>query len=941
MTATALNYFAADQLQHHGVVKTTCAYCGVGCGVLAEIDPSHTGEQQALLIKGDPEHPANFGRLCVKGSALGETVRPEGRLLYPSIGGVRADWNQATTYIADQLRSIIDTHGKDAVAFYVSGQLLTEDYYVVNKLAKGYLGSANIDTNSRLCMSSAVAGHKRAFGSDTVPNSYADFEHAELIILVGSNTAWCHPIIFQRIKAAKALNPKLKIVNIDPRATATNDIADLHLPIKGGTDVLLFNYLLVQLADQYALDHDYISRYTDGIDAALTLARQDIASSDVAARLGLDAADLALFCQWFIDTPKAMTLFSMGVNQSGQGTDKVNAIINVHLATGRIGKIGAGPFSLTGQPNAMGGREVGGLSNMLAAHMEIENLRHRDLVQHFWQSPTIATEQGLKAVDLFDAVAVGKIKAIWIMATNPIVSMPNADQVKQALADCPLVIVSEVMADTDCTRVADVLLPALGWSEKDGTVTNSERCISRQRAVLPAAGEARPDWWAVAQVAQKMGFSGFDYPHPHAVFIEHAALSAYQNSDDQVRRDFNIAGLAELSFDEYQSFVPMQWPVLKTFHQHPHPTSPSEGEEHIPPHNGGRQGGGGKTDSKRFFAEGEFFTPNRRARIVPVSLQPTGYQPSAAYPFILNTGRLRDQWHTMSRTGLTARLTRHTSEPYAELHPDEAAQLAVQNGDILKITSDWGSAFARVLVNDGQQRGMTFVPIHWNGVNSSQSRIGAVVNPVVDPISGQPENKFTPVALCKAEFAQYGFVLSAEPLPLLTETDYAVNVRVGHGWRQEFAFSTAVDAAALSDLPATLDYQDTAQGMHRLAWLDQDQLSRVVMVAHSADRLPPRGWLDEQLGQPIDALTRRSLLSGIAADPAADIGEIVCSCFVVGKNTICRAIAAQNLTTVAAVGQCLKAGTNCGSCQSEIAKLITQFAPKADAISLAPTVLGE
>jgi assimilatory nitrate reductase catalytic subunit len=665
----------------------------------------------------------------------------------------------------------------------------------------------------------------------------------------------------------------------------------------------------VQLADQFALDHDYISHHTDGIEAALLSARADVAVGDVVARLGVAAEDLARFCQWFIDTPKAMTLFSMGVNQSGQGTDKVNAILNVHLATGRIGKVGAGPFSLTGQPNAMGGREVGGLSNMLAAHMDIQNPTHRSLVQTFWQSPTIVTEQGLKAVELFDAVAAGKIKAIWIMATNPIVSLPNADRVKQALADCPLVIVSEVMADTDCTRVADVLLPAMGWSEKDGTVTNSERLISRQRAVLPAAGEARPDWWALAQVAQKMGFAGFDYSHPHAVFIEHAALSAYQNSDDQVRRDFNLAGLAQLSFEEYQNLVPAQW------------------------------------GSKRFFAEGDFFTPNRRARIVPVSLQATGHQPSSDYPFILNTGRLRDQWHTMSRTGLTARLTRHTSEPYAELHPADAAQLAVQNGDILSIKSAWGSAFARVLVNDGQQRGMTFVPIHWNGVNSANSRIGAVVNPVVDPFSGQPENKFTPVALCKAEFAQYGFVLSAEPLPLLTDDGYAVNVRLGNGWRQEFAVNTLLEPLAFSDMPASLDYQDTAQGIHRLAWLDQNRLSRVVMVAHSANRLPPRGWMDEQLGQLIDASTRRSLLSGVAADPTADIGEIVCSCFVVGKNIICRAIQAQNLTTVAAVGQCLKAGTNCGSCQSEIAKLIAQIGstavPKAAAISLAQTVLGE
>ncbi|MEY2864674.1 MAG: hypothetical protein RLY58_2381, partial [Pseudomonadota bacterium] len=489
--------FDAHQLVHDGVVKTTCAYCGVGCGVLAERDTRKSAAEQALIIQGDPDHPANFGRLCVKGSALGETVRPEGRLLHPMIGGVRADWAQATQYIADQFRTTIAEHGPDSVAFYVSGQLLTEDYYVVNKLAKGFIGTGNVDTNSRLCMSSAVAGHKRAFGSDTVPNSYEDFEQAELIVLVGSNTAWCHPILFQRIKAAKAAHPAMKVVIIDPRATATNEIADLHLPIKGGTDVLLFNHLLVQLAAAGALDQDYIDQYTDGIDAALAAAHADVALADVATRLGVTPEALNTFVQWFIDTPKAMTLFSMGVNQSGQGTDKVNAIINLHLATGRIGKVGAGPFSLTGQPNAMGGREVGGLANMLAAHMEIAEPSHRALVQTFWQSPVIIDQAGLKAVDLFDAIAVGKVKAVWIMATNPIVSLPNADEVRAALAACPLVVVSEVMADTDCTRVADVLLPAMGWSEKDGTVTNSERRISRQRAVLPAAGEARPDWWAL------------------------------------------------------------------------------------------------------------------------------------------------------------------------------------------------------------------------------------------------------------------------------------------------------------------------------------------------------------------------------------------------------------------------------------------------------------
>ena len=945
--------FTANQLVHDGVVKTTCAYCGVGCGVLAERDASKSEAEQALIIKGDPDHPANFGRLCVKGAALGETVRPEGRLLYPSIGGVRADWAQATQYVADQFRAIIAEHGPDAVAFYVSGQLLTEDYYVVNKLAKGFIGTGNVDTNSRLCMSSAVAGHKRAFGSDTVPNSYEDFEQADLMVLVGSNTAWCHPILFQRIKAAKAANPAMKIVIIDPRATATNEIADLHLPIKGGTDVLLFNYLLVQLADANALDQNYIDQYTDGIAAALETARADVSDQTadaVATKLGLTQDSLNTFVQWFIDTPKAMTLFSMGVNQSGQGTDKVNAILNVHLATGRIGKTGSGPFSLTGQPNAMGGREVGGLANMLAAHMDIAEPSHRALVQEFWQSPVIIDQQGLKAVDLFDAVAAGTVKAVWIMATNPIVSLPNADAVREALAACPLVVVSEVMADTDCTRVADVLLPAMGWSEKDGTVTNSERRMSRQRAVLPAAGEARPDWWALAQVAQKMGFAeGFNYQHPHDVFVEHAALSGYQNSDDGVRRDFDISALADLSFAQYQRLAPVQWPVVKSPQppSFPHPSPLPEGE--------GTQKAEGLdlsalVQTKRLFAEGDFFTPNRRARIVPVSHQPTGYSTSDQYPFVLNTGRIRDQWHTMSRTGLTARLTRHIGEPFAELHPQDAKALGVSTGDILYLQSAWGTALARVTVSDGQQVGMVFVPIHWTAVNSSKSRIGALVNPVVDPVSGQPEAKFTPVALIKAVLPQQGFVSSLHALPLLTDdaeyglSGYAVNVRLGTGSRQELALlHVPTDVLGWLEpainLPADvqrIEYLDEARGLVRAAWLQDGILIAIAMLG-PAESLPARGWLDGLIGQAISDSDRRSLLSGIAADPAADVGPIICSCFAVGRNTICNAIKDQKLSTVAMVGQCLKAGTNCGSCQSEIAKLIEQSAP---APALSPALLG-
>ncbi len=888
-------------------VKTTCAYCGVGCGVLATVD-----SDRHFAITGDPDHPSNFGRLCVKGSALGETVGLEGRLLYPAIGGVRATWDQTTTYIAMQLQDIIAEHGADAVAFYVSGQFLTEDYYVVNKLAKGFIGTPNVDTNSRLCMSSAVAGHKRAFGTDTVPNSYEDFEQADLLTFVGSNAAWCHPILYQRIKKAKVENPAMKIVSIDPRKTDTNEIVDLHLPIKSGMDVLLFNYLLVELAKSPALDQSYIDLYTDGLDAALLAAQKDVAQGSVAERLGVNEADLATFVEWFIATPKAMTLFSMGVNQSGQGTDKVNAIINVHLATGRVGKEGAGPFSLTGQPNAMGGREVGGLANMLAAHLEIQEPAHRALVQDFWQSPTIIEKAGLKAVDLFEAVESGKVKAVWIMATNPIVSMPDADRVRAALAKCPLVIVSDVIADTDCTRVADVVLPALGWGEKDGTVTNSERRISRQRGILAGAGESRADWWALAQVAQKMGFQGFDYQTARDVFVEHAALSGIENADGALLRDFDISPLAALTQVEYDDLAPIQWPISRV------------GDQFV--------------GQKRLFSEGQFFTANRRAKIVPVKNEATGHLTNDEYPYVLNTGRVRDQWHTMTRTGLTARLTRHIGEPFAELHPFDADKLGVVQGDILQVNSQWGQALARVVVNDGQQKGMVFVPIHWNGVNSSQSRIGAVVNPVVDPFSGQPECKHTPVALQKAALNQHGFIMTLASLPLMN-AEYAINVRTINGFRHEFALSNESEMNAddsvewlstLAAVPADaerLEYADEARGVVRVAWVLNQQLIAFAAIATGADareRLPQRSWLDDQLGLEVSAVTRRTLLSGVAADPASDVGPIVCSCFSVGKNTITRAIHEQKLCTVAQVGQCLKAGTNCGSCQSEIFRLLEQ-----------------
>ncbi|WP_375282168.1 molybdopterin-dependent oxidoreductase, partial [Pseudooctadecabacter sp.] len=469
------------------LTRTTCPYCGVGCGVLAGADGT---------IKGDPEHPANFGRLCSKGAALGETIDLDGRLLHPMIHGKRADWDTALDLVAAKFSAAIAEHGPESVAFYASGQLLTEDYYVANKLMKGFIGAANIDTNSRLCMASSVAGHKRAFGTDTVPGTYEDLEQADLIVLVGSNLAWCHPVLYQRIAAAKEARPNMRIVNIDPRRTATSDLADVHLSIAPDGDVALFNGLLAHLAKAGRIDAAFTSAHVNGVADAIQSAQASNLNDT-----GLTERELATFFQLWAGTDKVVTVYSQGVNQSQSGTDKVNAILNCHLATGRIGKPGAGPFSVTGQPNAMGGREVGGLANMLANHLEIDNPDHRAAVQSFWNSPTICTSAGFKAVDLFQACADGKIKALWVMSTNPAVSMPDADGVAAAIANVPFVVTSDMIEATDTNDLADVLLPAAGWGEKDGTVTNSERRISRQRSFLSPAGEARPDWRIISDVA--------------------------------------------------------------------------------------------------------------------------------------------------------------------------------------------------------------------------------------------------------------------------------------------------------------------------------------------------------------------------------------------------------------------------------------------------------
>ncbi|SOC45237.1 assimilatory nitrate reductase (NADH) alpha subunit apoprotein [Rhizobium subbaraonis] len=884
--------------------KTTCPYCGVGCGVIARVD-----DDGAVSVKGDPDHPANFGRLCSKGSALAETIDLDGRLLHPEIDGRQAGWDEALDLVAQRFSGAIAEHGPDAVAFYVSGQLLTEDYYVANKLMKGFIGSANIDTNSRLCMSSSVAGHRRAFGSDTVPGTYEDLELADLVVLAGSNLAWCHPVLYQRLAAAKAARPGMKVVVIDPRRTMTADIADLHLAIRPDGDVALFNGLLAHLAKSTAIDENYLAMHTQGFAEAFATA-SSMTFTELMDRTGLGASGLRQFFGLFERTEKVVTCYSQGVNQSSSGTDKVNAILNCHLATGRIGRPGMGPFSLTGQPNAMGGREVGGLANMLAAHMAIECAADRNRVQRFWASPRIAVRPGLKAVDLFDAVADGRIKALWIMATNPVVSMPDAAAVEAAIKACPFVVVSDVLKTTDTARHAHVLLPSLGWGEKDGTVTNSERRISRQRPFLRAPCEARADWWQLSEVARRMGFAGFGYAAPAEIFDEHAELSAFENNGS---RDFDIGAYVGLDRESYRTLPPFQWPA------------PANG---IKASASNTTGGGGKEEkARRFFADGGFYHPDGRARFVAVTPAQTD-RTSTDYPFTLNTGRIRDQWHTMTRTGKSARLSAHIAEPFAELHPRDAIEIGVGNAALVELKSPHGKTIVRALITDRQTRSNIFVPMHWNDQFASRARIDTLVPPLTDKVSGQPASKNVAVSAQPFAASFYGFAVSVAK-PATPQADYWALARADGGWRIELAFATEVvdwtawcrDTFALSPDVEPLGYADRQTGDLRLAFLDGDRLLAALFLAREPVAVA-RNWAVSQLSAEHGNLRKRfTLVAGRPGAGISDPGATVCSCFSVGVNQIVAAVRG-GCHTVEAVGKEINAGTNCGSCRAEIRGII-------------------
>ncbi len=799
-----------------GWIKTTCAYCGVGCGV--EAKPKWDG---SLMIRGDQEHPSNFGQLCSKGAALGETVSHEGRLLSPIVNGVEEDWDSAISYVADKLNETVRDYGPDSVAFYVSGQLLIEDYYVANKLMKGFIGSGNIDSNSRLCMASSVVGHKRAFGEDIVPVCYEDLEHAELVVVTGSNLAWCHPILFNRLKKAKQNNPRLKVIVIDPRETASCEIADFHLAINSGTDVALFNGLLSYLARNEGLDKAFLEESTNGLQETLMQAHLESDDLDKLALLvGVEKQDLLNAYDLFTKTEKVVTIYSQGVNQSSQGCDKVNSILNCHLASGKIGRVGTGPFSVTGQPNAMGGREVGALANTLAAHMEFDSKGDREAISKFWGTSNLASKPGLKAVDMFDAIAMGKIKAVWIMATNPAVSLPNQARVHEALEKCPLVVVSDCIQETATTHYANVLLPAQGWSEKSGTVTNSERRISRQRRLLPSPGLAKPDWWIVSQVASMMGFGdAFDYRHEGEIFREYAKMTSIKS---ETTRALNLKGLTALTDREYNQLPPQQWPVeaVQT-----------------------------KLKTQRLFEDRQFNTPSGKANLIPIRYLAPDENLSKTDKVRLNTGRTKEHWHTMTRTGLSESLSEPAPEPTISIHPETAKRRRFKEKDIVCVENLGQKLKFRVAISKSVKPDDIFIPIHWNHSNSGQSTVCEIIDDNVDPISGQPEFKHTLVEISSWPKQSEAKLFSKTKLNGFT-SEYWIEQKVTAGYVYHIASTSNTQDLAKRFLPIVdkhkgviLTYKDTASGI-KVAKFDGSDLLIALVVGDTLN-VEESTWFQE------------------------------------------------------------------------------------------------
>ena len=915
--------------------RSTCAYCGVGCGVIIEHDGTHISG-----VRGDPDHPANFGRLCTKGNTLHLTMTPQAlaqRLTQPQLRVSKeaprqsVRWDAALDHAADRFAQTIAMHGPDSVAFYISGQLLTEDYYVFNKLAKGLIGTNNIDTNSRLCMSSAVAGYKATLGADAPPCCYEDIDHTDCLLIAGANTAWAHPVLFRRIEAARKARPEMKLIVVDPRRTDTAEVADLHLAILPGTDIALFNALLHVLLHEGKIDEAFIAAHTEGF-ASLKATVRDFTPAMVADICGLGARgtqDIITAARWFGDAPAALSLYCQGLNQSCHGTDNNAAIIHLHLATGKIGKPGCGPFSLTGQPNAMGGREVGGMANLLSAHRELANPQHRAEVAQLWGVTDVPAKPGLPAIELFEAVHSGQIKALWIACTNPAQSLPDLTRVHEALARCPFVVVQEVSAQTDTTAFADLLLPAAGWGEKDGTVTNSERRISRVRAAVPAPGEARADWRIAADFARALetrlksrrsnyGAALFPYTTAEEIFNEHRAST--------VGRDLDIGGL---SYALIEARGAQQWPF---------PAGTSVGTT-----TGTTTGT--TIGVARLYADGVFATANGRARFKDVEHRPLADMTDAHFPLHLNSGRLRDHWHGMSRTGVVPRLFAHTPEPVLEMHPRDMARRGLVNDDLIRVTGRRGTLLLRVASSAAMQPAQTYMPMHWGGRFMRGLGVNQLTTPIADPVSRQPELKHAAVQVEKfptgwqltaARRDDVGS-LHAALQPWLKRFDYATLTLTGRdtlvvalrAWGgvdrplPSAEMLAELSAALGLDSPRAVTLNDTQTGLAKRALIEDDQLTGILLCNETR----ATEWLTDLIVSrgPTQEL-RNWLLAPLFAPPSftpglpSARGRIICNCFDVAEHEIQADVAAG--LDLAALQKKRNCGTSCGSCLPELRRMV-------------------
>ena len=898
--------------------QSTCPYCGVGCGVLIESEGA-----QITGVKGDPDHPANFGRLCTKGSTLHLSAKPDGRALFPEVRRSRTaprqreTWDATTSFLAQQFADCIKTHGPDSVGFYISGQLLTEDYYVFNKLAKGLIGTNNVDTNSRLCMSSAVAGYKLTLGADAPPTCYEDIDCADMIFIAGSNTAYAHPILFRRIEAAKEKRPDLKIIVVDPRRTDTAAFADLHLPILPGTDVALFNGLLHLLLWDGKVDQDFIAARTEGFDALKQTVR-DYHPKLVAETCGIAEADLALAAKWFGESPTVLSLYCQGLNQSSSGTEKNAALINLHLATGKIGKPGSGPFSLTGQPNAMGGREVGGMANLLSAHRDLANAEHRAEVATLWGIPDVPSKPGKTAVEMFDAVAAGEIKMLWIACTNPAQSMPDQAKIRKALGNAELVVVQEAYVDTETAAYADVILPAATWGEKEGTVTNSERRITRLNAAIAAPGEAHADWGIVVEFAQRLekilrpgAPTLFPYANTEDIFNEHRESTR--------GRDLDITGL---SYEILQTRGPQQWPF---------PANEVQGKA-------------------RLYADGIFPTASGKATFFNTTYKAVAETASAQYPLRLNTGRLRDQWHGMSRTGKVARLYEHAPTPMLSMTKVDMAKRGLLEGSLVRVRSRRGDVVLPVGVGEDMRGGQVFLPMHWGSHLMAGLGINALTLPTFDPYSKQPELKnaavqvekidlpwrFVAMAIGEEDETSTALARLSELRKHLSAFEYASVGLFGHS--QENVILRAAASVPLSahfvaqidrilgldQADDVLQYEDKRREVGRRMRIKDGKLAALRLSGDVA----AKDWLQDWLAQgtPVAHLTR-VLLAPSAKPPQGFTprGRVICNCLNISEVEIMnqlKTIPPRAENRLGALQGALKCGTECGSCVPELRRII-------------------